>query len=139
MDIVVRKILAEVHLILCSDMQEDALFNNTRWGSLETGLGKRLHDPEKKGNFGGIDARNLISDVATRLRLFGFITVGSNGLPEGEAQGDEGKLNDLIRHIKGGLPAGEVTGVECTEIRVKSESLIAECKNKLFGGGFKIM
>ncbi|KAI9695501.1 MAG: hypothetical protein M1820_008603 [Bogoriella megaspora] len=91
------------------------------------------------GNIAAFDARSMVADVAIKLRLIGFVKNGKNGKVEGEAQGDEDKLNDFISHVKSGLPSGEVAAVEASEIAGQYVKLRDEYKNKFFGGGFKVL
>ncbi|KAL9068811.1 MAG: hypothetical protein Q9157_006378 [Trypethelium eluteriae] len=85
------------------------------------------------------ESRKTISEIASKLHLSGFVKVGPRGLPEGEAQGDEDRLSSFIQRIKRQLPAGHVTDVESSEISAVYETLVAEYKNKFFGGGFRIV
>ncbi|KAL9088193.1 MAG: hypothetical protein Q9165_006320 [Trypethelium subeluteriae] len=92
-----------------------------------------------QGRFDGDDPLKTISEIALKLRLSGFVKVGPRGLPEGEAQGDEDRLNSFVQRIKRQLPAENVTDVESSEISAKYETLVAEYKNKFFGGGFRVV
>ncbi|KAF2230617.1 hypothetical protein EV356DRAFT_536218 [Viridothelium virens] len=92
-----------------------------------------------QGCFDGDDPLKTISEIASKLHLSGFVKVGPRGLPEGEAQGDEDRLSSFIQRIKRQLPAGHVTDVESSEISAVYETLVAEYKNKFFGGGFRIV
>jgi len=71
------------------------------------------------GEVQGVNFRNFTVKQAKTLGLTGYVQNASDGTVEGEAQGSDDAINELIDHLNKGPPAASVTGVEHSNISNK--------------------
>ncbi|TKA77316.1 Alternative oxidase, mitochondrial [Cryomyces minteri] len=72
-----------------------------------------------EGEVQGVNFRSYTVKQANSLGVTGFVKNASDGTVVGEAQGDESKLQEFVKHLNSGPSAASVNKVDHSDIEVK--------------------
>ncbi|CAN9152983.1 unnamed protein product [Alternaria alternata] len=69
-----------------------------------------------EGQVQGVNFRSFTQKQAKSIGVTGFVTNASDGSVQGEAQGNDDKINEFIQHLNKGPSAASVSKVDHSEI-----------------------